>query len=251
MGSLPMSLPRQALLSEEETKKLLLLARNGDFSARDKLVQANLRLVYSVSQRFLNRGKELDDLFQVGSIGLLKAIDKFDPSYDVRFSTYAVPMIMGEIRRHFRDDNSIRVSRSVKDTARRVMQEKEKLVIKLQRDPTIDEIASSLDISREEIIFAMDAVSDPVSLQETIYSTDDDVCLEDRIEDNDDEDECLDHLVLEEMLDTLKDGERQVLTLRFFSDKTQTEVAEILKISQAQVSRLEKGAINKIRNRMK
>ena len=209
MGLTTMSLPRRSLLSEEETQELLFAVRNGNPAAREKLVRENLRLVYSVCQRFLYRGKELEDLFQVGSIGLLKAIDKFDPCFGVCFSTYAVPMIMGEIKRHFRDDNPIRVSRSLKDTARKVMYEKQRLTALMQREPTIDEISKSLELARDEVILALDAVTEPLSLQEAIFTAEDGYSLEDRLKSGEaEEEECLDHLLLEELIDTLNEGEK-------------------------------------------
>ena len=229
------------------------LRREHDKAAeREKLVEGNLRLVLSVIQRFSGRGENADDLFQVGCVGLLKAIDNFDTSQNVRFSTYGVPMIIGEIRRYLRDNSSIRVSRSMRDTAYRVLQAREKLQREQQREPTVEQIARELGIRREEVVFAMDAVCDPVSLFEPIYSDGGDaVCVMDQVRDtkNTDED-WLEQIALKEAMARLSERERQILALRYSDGKTQMEVSSEIGISQAQVSRLEKNAIKSIKKNM-
>ena len=218
----------------------------------EKLVEGNLRLVLSVIQRFSGRGENADDLFQVGCVGLLKAIDNFDTSQNVRFSTYGVPMIIGEIRRYLRDNSSIRVSRSMRDTAYRVLQAREKLQREQQREPTVEQIARELGIRREEVVFAMDAVCDPVSLFEPIYSDGGDaVCVMDQVRDNKNTDEdWLEQIALKEAMARLSERERQILALRYSDGKTQMEVSSEIGISQAQVSRLEKNAIKSIKKNM-
>ena len=240
------------VLSESEKRQLLLQAHAGDAGARERMVEGNLRLVLSVVQRFAQRGENLDDLFQVGCIGLIKAIDNFDPAQPVRFSTYGVPMIIGEIRRYLRDNSSIRVSRSMRDTAYRVLQAREKLQREQQREPTVEQIARELGIRREEVVFAMDAVCDPVSLFEPIYSDGGDaVCVMDQVRDtkNTDED-WLKQIALKEAMARLSERERQILALRYSDGKTQMEVSSEIGISQAQVSRLEKNAIKSIKKNM-
>ena len=239
-------------LTAAETDTLLHRAKDGDAAAREKLVEGNLRLVLSVIQRFSGRGENADDLFQVGCVGLLKAIDNFDTSQNVRFSTYGVPMIIGEIRRYLRDNSSIRVSRSMRDTAYRVLQAREKLQREQQREPTVEQIARELGIRREEVVFAMDAVCDPVSLVEPIYSDGGDaVCVMDQVRDNKNTDEdWLEQIALKEAMSRLSERERQILALRYSDGKTQMEVSGEIGISQAQVSRLEKNAIKSIKKNM-
>lgn len=236
-------------LSAAETDALLRRARSGDTLAREKLVEGNLRLVLSVIQRFSGRGENADDLFQVGCVGLLKAIDNFDLSQNVRFSTYGVPMIIGEIRRYLRDNSAIRVSRSMRDTAYRVLQVREKLQREQQREPTVEQIAQALDLPREEVVFAMDAVCDPVSLFEPVYSDGGDtVCVMDQVRDNKNTDEdWLEQIALKDAMAKLTERERMILALRFCDGKTQMEVSSEIGISQAQVSRLEKNAIKNIK----
>ena len=239
-------------LTAAETDALLRRAKNGDKAAREKLVEGNLRLVLSVLQRFAGRGENADDLFQVGCVGLLKAIDNFDITQNVRFSTYGVPMIIGEIRRYLRDNSALRVSRSMRDTAYRVLQAREKLQREQQREPTVEQIARELDISREEVVFAMDAVCDPVSLFEPIYSDSGDaVCVMDQVRDNKNTDEdWLEQIALKEAMSRLSARERLILALRYSDGKTQMEVSSEIGISQAQVSRLEKNAIKSIKKNM-
>ena len=236
-------------LSAQETDELLRRVKEGDQSARERLVEGNLRLVLSVIQRFSNRGENADDLFQVCCVGLLKAIDNFDVNLNLRFSTYGVPMILGEIRRYLRDNSSIRVSRSMRDTAYRVLQVREKLQRENQREPCIEEIARELELPREEVVFALDAIVDPVSLFEPVYSeAGDTMCVMDQVRDtkNTDED-WLEHIALKEAMSHLSERERRILALRFCDGKTQMEVSSEIGISQAQVSRLEKNAIKFIR----
>ena len=237
------------VLKNEETMELLRSFKSGDPKARQALIEGNLRLVLSVIQRFSNRGELADDLFQVGCVGLIKAIDNFDISQPVRFSTYGVPMIIGEIRRYLRDNSAIRVSRSLRDTAYKVLQAREKLMAESQKEPTVEQIAQALDNTREEVIFTMDATSLPVSLYEPLYADDGDaVCMMDQMRDEQGGDELwTDCIALKDALKTLTKRERRILSLRFCEGKTQMEVSEEVGISQAQVSRLEKGAINSIR----
>ena len=239
-------------LTAAQTDALLRRAKQGDASAREELVEGNLRLVLSVIQRFAGRGENADDLFQVGCVGLLKAIDNFDISQNVRFSTYGVPMIIGEIRRYLRDNSAIRVSRSMRDTAYRVLQAREKLQREQQREPTVEQIARELDIPREEVVFAMDAVCDPVSLFEPVYSDGGDaVCVMDQVRDNRNTDEdWLEQIALKDAMEQLNARERMILALRFCDGKTQMEGSTEIGISQAQVSRLEKNAIRNIKKNM-
>lgn len=236
-------------LTTAETDELLRRAKNGDSAARERLVEGNLRLVLSVIQRFAGRGENADDLFQVGCVGLLKAIDNFDVDLNLRFSTYGVPMILGEIRRYLRDNSAIRVSRSMRDTAYRVLQAREKLQRDSQREPSIEQIAKELDIPREEVVFALDAIVDPVSLFEPVYSdTGDTVCVMDQVRDTKNTaEDWLEHIALKEAMAHLSEREQHILALRFADGKTQMEVSEEIGISQAQVSRLEKNAIKFIR----
>jgi RNA polymerase sporulation-specific sigma factor len=237
------------VLKNEESMELLRRAHAGDKSARERLIEGNLRLVLSVIQRFASRGENADDLFQVGCVGLIKAIDNFDTSQPVKFSTYGVPMIIGEIRRYLRDNSSIRVSRSLRDTAYRVLQARERLMADSQREPTVEQIAKELDIPREDVVFALDAMSDPVSLYEPIYSdAGDALCVMDQIRDTKNtEEDWTNRIALKEALRRLNARERRILAMRFYEGKTQMEVSGEIGISQAQVSRLEKGAMNAIR----
>lgn len=236
------------VLTEEEKMKLLRRTRDGDMKARDELIKGNLRLVLSVIQRFTNRGENLDDLFQVGCIGLIKAIDHFDINQGVRFSTYGVPMIIGEIRRYLRDNNSIRVSRSLRDTAYKAMQVKEKILAEKNREPTVEEIAQALDIPREEVVVALESVVEPVSLYEPVFSDDGDtIYVMDQVGDNNDDNNWLDEIALKEAIRNLNSREKNILSMRYFQGKTQMEVASEIGISQAQVSRLEKAALDKIK----
>lgn len=237
------------VLKNEETMDLLRRTKDGDQEAREALINGNLRLVLSVIQKFSGRGENADDLFQVGCVGLIKAIDNFDITQPVRFSTYGVPMIVGEIRRYLRDNSAIRVSRSMRDTAYRVMQAREKLMAVSQREPTVEQIAKELDIPREEVVFAMDAIVDPVSLFEPVYSDSGDaVCVMDQVRDSKNTDEhWLEQIALKDAMDRLGERERKILALRFYEGKTQMEVSNEVGISQAQVSRLEKNALKVIK----
>lgn len=240
------------VLKNEETMELLRRTKAGDQEARRELIEGNLRLVLSVIQRFAGRGENADDLFQVGCVGLIKAIDNFDINQPVRFSTYGVPMIIGEIRRYLRDNSAIRVSRSMRDTAYRVLQAREKLQRENQREPTVEQIAKELDLPREEVVFAMDAVVDPVSLFDPVYSDGGDtVCVMDQVRDTRNTDESwLDRIALREAVDKLSPREQRILAMRFYDGKTQMEVSGEIGISQAQVSRLEKNAISTIRRNL-
>ena len=236
------------VLTEKEKTELLRRVREGDKQARDELINGNLRLVLSVIQRFTNRGENLDDLFQVGCIGLMKAIDNFNPDLMVKFSTYGVPMIIGEIRRYLRDNNSIRVSRSLRDTAYKAMQVKEKMTAKNNKEPTIEEIAEELDLPREDVVLALESIVEPVSLYEPVFSDGGDtIYVMDQVGDNNDDNNWLDEIALKEAISDLSDREKRILSMRFFQGKTQMEVASEIGISQAQVSRLEKGALGKIK----
>ena len=240
------------VLSNEETLALLRRTKEGDQAAREKLINGNLRLVLSVIQKFSNRGENPDDLFQVGCVGLIKAIDGFDLNQPVRFSTYGVPMIIGEIRRYLRDNSSIRVSRSTRDTAYKVMQAREKLMAQTQKEPTVEQIAQALKIPREEVVFAMDAIVEPVSLYDPIYEHGGDtICVMDQVSDHRNTDEnWLERIALKEAVKHLGKRERRILALRFYEGKTQMEVSSEVGISQAQVSRLEKNALNTIRKNL-
>ncbi len=232
-------------LSKIQKEQLLTKIKSGDADAREEFVQGNLRLVLSVIQRFSNRGENPDDLFQVGCIGLIKAIDNFDLSQNVQFSTYAVPMIIGEIRRYLRDNNSIRVSRSLRDTAYKALKVKEELTVKTGKEPTIEEIAKALDIPKEDVVLATTSIQDPVSLYEPIYNDGADaIFVMDQLGDTKNTDEnWLEEIALKEALKKLCGREKRILDLRFFKGRTQMEVATELGISQAQVSRLEKSAL--------
>ncbi len=237
------------VLKEREKNELLILSKKGDKKAREKLIQGNLRLVLSVIQRFVNRGENLDDLFQVGCIGLIKAVDNFDTNQPVKFSTYAVPMIIGELRRYLRDYNPIRVSRSMKDTAYHAMQVREKIQNEQNREATIEEIAACLDKPREQVVIALEAIVEPVSLYEPVYSDGGDtIYVMDQVSDKSTETDWIDEILIKESIQNLSDREKRILSMRFMRGLTQMEVATEVGISQAQVSRLEKSAINKIKN---
>ena len=237
------------VLSEKEKTELLVKAHNGDKEEREKLINSNLRLVLSVIQRFTNRGENPDDLFQVGCIGLIKAIDNFDLSHEVRFSTYAVPMIIGELRRYLRDNNSVRVSRSLRDTAYKAIQVKEKLSNELMREPTAEEIAENLGISKQQVVLALEAIVEPVSLYEPVYNEGGDaIYVLDQIGDNSSAESWIDEILIKQAIEELSDREKNILKMRCIIGKTQTEVAKEIGISQAQVSRLEKGALKKIKS---
>lgn len=236
------------VIPEKEKNILLKKAKNGDNYAREKLVTGNLRLVLSVIQRFANRGENLDDLFQVGCIGLLKAIDNFDTSHDVRFSTYAVPMIIGEVRRYLRDNNPVRVSRSMRDTAYHAMQAREKLSNELDREPTVEEIAKEMGKEKSEVVIALEAIVDPVSFYEPVFSNGGDtIFLMDQLGSDENDGDWIDEISIKEAIKNLPQREKKILSMRFMRGMTQTEVAEEIGISQAQVSRLEKSAINTIK----
>lgn len=232
-------------LNYKDSLDLLIQAKNGDAEARETFLMGNLRLVLSVIQRFTNRGEQLDDLFQVGCIGLIKAYENFDMGHNVRFSTYAVPMIIGEIRRYLRDNSPIRVTRSMRDTAYHAMQVRNRLMDEKGDEPKLDEVAKELGIPVCDVVFALDAISDPISLQEPVFKDDGDaVYVEDQLKDESvDCDKWLDDIAINSGLMRLNERERRILSLRFFAGKTQTEVANEIGISQAQVSRLEKSAL--------
>ena len=240
---------RLEILKNDEMMELLRRTKQGDMAARERLIRGNLRLVLSVIQRFSSRGENADDLFQVGCIGLIKAIDNFDIRQPVRFSTYGVPMIVGEIRRYLRDNSTMRVSRAMRDTAYKVLQAKEAYMAEHQREPTVDEIARMLELKREEVVFALDAIVDPVSLYEPVYSdSGDTICVMDQVRDSKNTDEnWLEQIALREAIAKLSDREKRILSLRFFQGKTQMEVSTEVGISQAQVSRLEKNALRQIK----
>lgn len=244
-----MNLPRFPLLSDEEMKALLYKTKGGDPEARERLVNCNLKLVFNLVQRFTNRGYEPEDLFQIGTIGLIKAIDKFDLSYDVKFSTYAVPLIIGEIRRFLRDDNPVKVSRGLKEIAGKVSRVREDLAVSMGREPTVGEIAEAIGMTREEIVGALEAVQTPTSIYETLYQDDGDpIYVMDAITgDKGDDAGWFDRMAMKEILQRLPERDRQVLVLRFFEDKTQSEVAAMMKISQVQVSRIERQALKNLR----
>ena len=240
------------VLSDSEKKELLKKTREGDTKARQELIYGNLRLVLSIIQRFTNRKENLDDLFQVGCIGLVKAVDNFNIEYDVKFSTYAVPMIIGEIRRYLRDNNSIRISRSLRDLAYRALQVREELVHEKESDPTIEEIASRLGEQKENVVRAMEAIIEPVSLYDPVYSENgDSIYVLDQLSDTESSDEIwLENIVLREAMNKLTERERTIISMRYYKNKTQMEIAEEIGISQAQVSRLEKGALEHMRKRL-
>lgn len=241
---------RHPYLSDEEVKTLIAESQQGSDQARERLIHHNIRLVWSVVQRFMGRGYEADDLFQIGCIGLLKAVDKFDLSYDVKFSTYAVPMIIGEIQRFLRDDGTVKVSRSLKETANRIRKTKDELSKKLGRSPTVKEIADQLEVTPEEIVFAQEANRTPTSIHEKVYENDGDpITLMDQIAD-DQESAWFDKLALKEAIENLSEREKLIVYLRYYKDQTQSEVAKRLGISQVQVSRLEKKILQTMRNQM-
>ncbi|TDQ41598.1 RNA polymerase sporulation sigma factor SigF [Aureibacillus halotolerans] len=239
-----------AFLKDEEVKALIRLSHDGDQEARDHIVQKNIRLVWSVVQRFLNRGYDQDDLFQIGCIGLLKSVDKFDLSYDVKFSTYAVPMIIGEIQRFIRDDGTVKVSRSLKETGNKIRRARDELTKSLSRSPTISEIAEALEISTEDVVMAQEASRNPSSIHETVYENDGDpITLLDQIAD-DTQHKWFDQMALEETIRALNERERLIIYLRYYKDQTQSEVAHRLGISQVQVSRLEKKILEHMKEQM-
>ena len=240
------------VLSDEEKRTLLLRARQGDEDARQELISGNLRLVLSIIQRFSGRRESMDDLFQVGCIGLVKAVDNFNVEMDVKFSTYAVPMIIGEIRRYLRDNNSIRISRSVRDLAYRALQAREELLSDKEKEPTVEEIAQRLGEKKDAVMNAMEAIVEPISLYEPVYNDNGDTLyLMDQLSDTTGGDEIwLENIVLREALNRLNERERRIINLRFYLNKTQTEIAEEIGISQAQVSRLEKATLEKIRRQL-
>ena len=245
-----MNLPRFPLLSDEEMMRLLHLAKDGDVDARETLINCNLKLIFNLVQRFAHRGYELEDLFQIGTIGLIKAIDKFDFTYGVKFSTYAVPMIIGEIRRFLRDDHPIKVPRSYKELVYKVNRARESLSATLGREPTIGEIAENIGVDREEIVSALEAVQSPTSIHDTLYQDDSDpiyvldqLPLEKELEPG-----WFEKIALKEVMDKLPDREKRVLLMRFFEDKTQSEIASQLNLSQVQISRIERAALHRIRS---
>lgn len=238
------------VLSESEKMDLLRKAQGGDKQARDKLIEGNLRLVLSVVQRFSNRNENMDDLFQVGVIGLIKAIDNFNLNLDVRFSTYAVPMCIGEIRRYLRDDAPVRVSRSMRDTAYRAMQVKERLTNINGKEPSVEEIAKELKLKKSEVVLALEAIVDPISLYEPVYNDGGDtIYVMDQVGDNNSDSDWIDEIMIKDELKNLNERENKILYMRFMLGKTQMETAEEIGISQAQVSRLEKNVINRIKNK--
>ncbi len=236
------------VLKEDKKLELIKKAHNGDKEARDEMIQGNLKLVLSVIQRFSNRGEPLDDLFQVGCMGLIKAIDNFNTDLQVRFSTYAVPMIIGEVRRYLRDNNSVRVSRSLRDTAYKAIQAREKLSNELNREPRVEEIAKELDMNKEDVVIALEAIVEPVSLYEPVYNEGGDaIYVMDQIGDRNTPDSWMDEIMIKDSIKKLSQREKNILNLRFMLGKTQTEVAKEIGISQAQVSRLEKSALKRIK----
>ena len=243
---------RLKVLTQKEMEALLIKAKQGDKQARETLIEGNLRLVLSVVSRFDKRGESADDLFQVGCIGLIKAISNFDPEKQVRFSTYGVPMIAGEVRRYLRDNSAIRVSRSLRDVAYRVLQCKEAMTTRMGREPTLEEIAKELELSQEEVSEALDAVCAPMSLYDPVYSDGGDpLTVMDQVKDNKNtENSWMEHIALKEAFRGLGEREKQILSMRFYDGKTQMEVAGLVGISQAQVSRLEKNAISAMRKKV-
>lgn len=236
------------VLKEDKKLELIKRAHNGDKAARDEMIQGNLKLVLSVIQRFSNRGEPLDDIFQVGCMGLIKAIDNFNTDLQVRFSTYAVPMIIGEVRRYLRDNNSVRVSRSLRDTAYKAIQVRERLSNELNREPRVEEIAKELDINKEDVVIALEAIVEPVSLYEPVYNEGGDaIYVMDQIGDRNTPDSWMDEIMIRDSIKKLSQREKNILNLRFMLGKTQTEVAKEIGISQAQVSRLEKSALKRIK----
>lgn len=239
------------ILSNDEKNELLQKIKDGDKRAKDKFIEGNLRLVLSIVQRFAGRGESMDDLFQVGCIGLIKSIDNFDLSLGLRFSTYGVPMILGEIRRYLRDNNMVRVSRATRDLAYRALTVKESLANQKNREPTVDEIAAALEVRKEDVVMALDAIVDPISLFEPVYSDGNDaIYVMDQVSDGRGGDDWLDELLIKDAINNLPDRERHIIELRFLEGKTQMEVAQEVGISQAQVSRLEKGAMERIKGQL-
>ena len=238
------------LLTDEEKKELFTKIQKGDKKAREKFIKGNLRLVLSIIQRFSSSGENIDDLFQIGCIGLMKAIDHFDVTLNVKFSTYAVPMIIGEIRRYLRDNNSIRVSRSIRDTAYKAIYTKELMMKDSDKEPTVEEIAAKLELAPEDIVFALDAIQSPVSLYEPVYAeSGDTLYIMDQISDKKNkEDNWIEEISLKAAIDHLSDREHKIINMRYFEGKTQMEGAEEINISQAQVSRLEKKALRSMKN---
>ena len=240
------------VLKNNQMMELLLKIKNGDEEARQEFVRGNLRLVLSVIQKFNNRGENIDDLFQIGCIGLIKAIDNFDLSQNVRFSTYAVPMIIGEVRRFLRDYNPIRVSRSIRDTAYQAMKIKERITNENQTEPSVDEIAKEMGVKKETVVLALEAIVDPVSLYEPVYyDAGDTIYVMDQIGDSNSDINWIDEILLKKSINDLPEREKRILSLRFMNGMTQTEVATEIGISQAQVSRLEKGAMDRIKSHHK
>lgn len=243
---------RLKVLKSDEMRELLIKSHNGDKDAREQLIKGNLRLVLSVIQRFGNRGENPDDLFQVGCIGLIKAIDHFDVNQGVQFSTYGVPMIIGEVRRFLRDNNSVRVSRSMRDTAYKAIQCKERLTAQHGKEPTVEEIAGQLEMKREDVVVALEAIVEPVSLYEPVFSDGGDtIYIMDQVGDGGSDGDWLEEIAIKEAIHNLSDREKRILSLRFLNGKTQMEVAGEIGISQAQVSRLEKGALGKIKEEIR
>lgn len=240
------------VLNDEQKRELLIKTKQGDMSARQDLIYGNLRLVLSVIQRFTNRKENLDDLFQVGCIGLVKAVDNFNIELDVKFSTYAVPMIIGEIRRYLRDNNSIRISRSVRDLAYRALQARDELIKEKETEPTAEQIADRLGEKKEAVVRAMEAIIEPISLYEPVYNENgDSIYVMDQLSDTNSSDEIwLESIALREAMKGLDERERKIINLRYYKNKTQMEIAEEIGISQAQVSRLEKGAIEQMRKKI-
>ena len=239
------------VLKESEKTELLKKAKAGDKKAREEMVNGNLRLVLSVVQKFSGRGESPDDLFQVGCIGLIKAIDNFDPNLDVKFSTYGVPMIIGEIRRFLRDSNSVRVSRSMRDIAYKAMQIKESFINEHGREPKVEEIAKEMGVPKSQVVVALEAIVEPISLYEPVYSdSGDTIYMMDQISDKNSESSWLEEISLKEAIKVLSPREKRILTMRFFDGRTQMDVASQIGISQAQVSRLEKGALQKIKSQL-
>lgn len=239
------------VLKEAEKIELLKKIKEGDMKAREELINGNLRLVLSVIQRFNGRGENPDDLFQVGVIGLIKAIDNFDITLDVKFSTYAVPMIIGEVRRYLRDSGTIRISRSLRDLAYKAMQVRERIINETSAEPTVEDIAKELEVKKEDVVMALEAVSDPISLYEPVFSeSGDTVYVMDQVGDKNNDINWLNEIALKDAIVNLGNREKKILNLRFFQGKTQVEVAEEIGISQAQVSRLEKAALNKIKSQI-
>ena len=236
----------------DKTRELLRLTKEGNEAAREQIILNNVGLIWSVVRRFTNRGYESEDLFQIGSIGLMKAVDKFDLSYDVKFSTYAVPMIIGEVRRYLRDNNSIRVSRSLRDLAYKALQTKETLSRDLQKEPSVSEIALAMGVNREEVVMALESIQEPVSLFEPVFHDDGDaIYVMDQVSDTKNTDaRWIENISLSEAMDKLSPREKHILTIRFFEGKTQMEVAKEIGISQAQVSRLEKNALSTMKREL-